>query len=87
MASHKGSPNQGWERHMRTTTWAIMGSLVTNVMIALLIATVFSVSRPATAAELTGCSAHAAAHARPAPVQPARPNHRYIVAVRMGWAM
>jgi hypothetical protein len=64
-----------------------MGSLVINLMIALLIATVFSVPPPATAAESTGCSAHPAAHARPAPVQPARPNHRYIVAVRMGWAM
>jgi hypothetical protein len=72
---------------MRTTTWAIMGSLVVNLMIVLLIATVFSVPPSATAAESTGCSAHAAAHARPAPVQPARPNHRYIVAVRMGWAM
>ncbi len=72
---------------MRTTTWAILGSLVINLMLGLLIATVFSVSRPATAAEPTACSAHAASHSRQAPAQPARPGHRYIVAVRMGWAM
>ena len=72
---------------MRTATWAIMGSLVVNLTIALLIATAFSVPPPAAAAESTACSAHAAAHARPAPAKPARPTHRYIVAVRMGWAM
>jgi hypothetical protein len=81
------SQNQYGERHMSTATWAIMGSLVINLMIALLIAAVFSMPPPATAAESTGCAAHAAAHAQPAPAQPARPNHRYIVAVRMGWAM
>jgi hypothetical protein len=72
---------------MRTTTWAIMGSLVINLVIGLLIATVFSVSPPVTAAESTGCATHSAAHARPVPTQPARPTHRYIVAVRMGWAL
>ena len=72
---------------MRATTWAILGSLAINLMLGLVIATVFSVSPPAMAAEVPGCSTHAAAPARQAPAQPARSGHRYIVAVRMGWAM
>jgi hypothetical protein len=72
---------------MRTMTWAILGSLAINVMLGLAIATVFSVSPPAKAAELPGCSTPASAHTRPAPAQPARSGHRYIVAVRMGWVM
>jgi hypothetical protein len=72
---------------MRTTTWAILGSLVINLMLGLVIAAVFSVSPPATAAESTECSARAAVHSRQAPAQPARSGHRYIVAVRMGWVM
>jgi hypothetical protein len=72
---------------MRRMTWAILGSLAINVMLGLAIATVFSVSPPAKAAELPGCSTHATGNTRPAPAQPARSGHRYIVAVRMGWAM
>jgi hypothetical protein len=72
---------------MRATTWAILGSLAINLMLGLAIATVFSAAPSAMAAELPGCSAHAAAPARQAPAQPARTGHRYIVAVRMGWAM
>jgi hypothetical protein len=72
---------------MRTATWAILGSLVINLMLGLVIAAVFSVSPPAKAAGLPGCSVPAAAHARQAPAQSARSGHRYIVAVRMGWAM
>jgi len=64
---------------MRTRTWAMLGSLVINLMLGLAVAAVFSASPPAMAAA-------AAAHTRPAPAQPARPGHRYIVAVRMGWA-
>ena len=76
------------ETRMRTETWAILGSLGINLMLGLVIAAVFSVSRPVDAAELLRCSAHAAAaHAPQAPAQPARSGHRYIVAVRMGWAM
>jgi hypothetical protein len=71
---------------MRTTTWAILGSLVINLMLALVIAAVFSASPPARAAESAQCSTHAAAAGRQAPAQPARSGHRYIVAVRMGWA-
>jgi hypothetical protein len=47
---------------------------------------VFSVSPTATAADLARCPAHSAAHTAPVTAQPARPGHRYIVAVRMGWA-
>ena len=71
---------------MRMTTWAILGSLVLNLMLGLVMAAVFSVS-PATAAESAQCAVHGAAPTRQAPAQPARPGHRYIVAVRMGWAM
>jgi len=72
---------------MRATTWAILGSLAINLTLGLGIATVFSTSPPLMAAESPGCSAHAAAPARQAATQPARAGHRYIVAVRMGWAM
>ena len=72
---------------MRMTTWAILGSLAINLMLGLVVAAVFSMPPPARAAESPGCSTHPAAHARQAPAQPARSGHRYIVAVRMGWAM
>ena len=72
---------------MRMTTWAILGSLLINLMLSLALAAVFSVTPAANAAELPGCSTQATPHTRPAPAQPARPGHRYIVAVRMGWAM
>ena len=75
------------ERQMRTRSWAIFGSLLISLMLGLAIATVFSVSPVATAAELARCpAAHGATHAAPVTTQPARPGHRYIVAVRMGWA-
>jgi hypothetical protein len=84
------SKNHAGETRMRTATWAILGSLGINLMLGLVFATVFSVSPPVKAAELRRCSAQAAAHAPQAPqppAQPARSGHRYIVAVRMGWAM
>jgi hypothetical protein len=69
-------------------TWAILGSLCINLMLGLVIASVFSVSRPVTAAELPQCSTHAATRtASGPPAQPARSGKRYIVAVRMGWAL
>jgi hypothetical protein len=72
---------------MRNTIWAILGSLAINLMLGLAITTVFSVSPPAQAAGLPACSGHAAAPTRQAPAPPARSGRRYIVAVRMGWAM
>jgi hypothetical protein len=71
---------------MRTRGWAIFGSLLINLMLGLAVAAVFSVSPTATAADLARCPAHSAAHSAPVTAQPARPAHRYIVAVRMGWA-
>lgn len=71
---------------MRTRSWAIFGLLLINLMLGLAIATAFSVSRSATAADLARRPAHSATHSAPVPTHPARPGHRYIVAVRMGWA-
>jgi hypothetical protein len=71
---------------MRSTAWAILGSLVINLMLALVIAAVFSASPPARAAEAAQCATHPAPARRSAPAQPARSGPRYIVAVRMGWA-
>ena len=71
---------------MRTRTWAMLGTLVINLMLGVAVAGVFSLSRPAIAAAAPACPANAAAHTRPTPAQPARSGHRYIVAVRMGWA-
>jgi hypothetical protein len=71
---------------MRTATWAILGSLCITLMLGLVITAVFSLSPPVKAAELLRCPSHAAAHAPQAPAQPPRSGHRYIVAVRMGWA-
>jgi hypothetical protein len=80
---------------MKMTTWAVLGSLAINVMLALVIAAVFSVApsaQAAQAAESQDCAAmHAAAHskqppARPAPA-PSSSRGGYVVAARMGWAM
>jgi cytochrome bd-type quinol oxidase subunit 2 len=72
---------------MRARSWAIVGSLVINLMLGLAIAAVFSGSPTAAAADLARCPGHTVTHSAPAAPQPARPGHRYIVAVRMGWAM
>ncbi|MBV8144075.1 MAG: hypothetical protein JO184_03625 [Gammaproteobacteria bacterium] len=72
---------------MRTTTWAIFGSLATSLVLGLVIAAVLSLSPLASAAAATHCSGHEATSTRKAPPPPARPPQRYIVAVRMGWAM
>ena len=75
---------------MKTPGWAILGSLGINLMLGLVIAAVYSGSPPVKAEELQRCSTPAATHAPhtpPAPAKPARSGHRYIVAVRMGWAL
>src|SRR6516164_6880145 len=86
-ASHMPRQNYRGERYMRARSWAIVGSLVINLMLGLAIAAVFSGSPTAAAADLARCPAQTATHSAPAPAQPARSGHRYIVAVRMGWAM
>ncbi len=76
------------EKRMRTATWAVFGSLLINSMLALGIAAVFSASPSARAAAATHCASHAgAAPARHPPAPPSPTAHRYIVAVRMGWAI
>ena len=64
----------------------MIGSLLINLMLGLAVAAVFTVLRSATAADLARHPAHSATHSAPVTTQPARPGHRYIVAVRMGWA-
>jgi len=66
-----------------TTTWAVLGSLVINVVLGLLIAALFSVAPPAKAAELAARATQS--QARPTPSAPSR-KQDYLVAVRMGWA-
>ncbi|HVN45062.1 MAG TPA: hypothetical protein VMT66_07395 [Steroidobacteraceae bacterium] len=71
---------------MRAMTWAIFGSLAINLVLGLAIAAVFTAAPRASAAAATRCSTQ---QAKPAPSAAApRPAaaHRYIVAVRMGWA-
>jgi hypothetical protein len=64
----------------------MLGSLGINLMLGVAVAAVFSVSPPVLAAASTACPTSHAAQTRSAPAQPARSGHRYIVAVRMGWA-
>src|ERR1700694_4462693 len=83
--SHMRSEN-GWEESvMRVTTWAVLGSLLINLVLGLLVAAVFSVA-PARAAERAPCAGGHAVHTTQTPDQ-AAPGHRgYLVAVRMGGA-
>ena len=73
-----------------TRTWAVLGSLLVNLMLGLVLATVFSV---APSAQAEACSAtHAAAtpsKSTSAPRAPATGGHHgyYLIAVRMGWAI
>ena len=71
---------------MKTTTWAALGSLFINVMLALVIAAVFSAAPTAQAGESTHCGGQAK-HAKQAPTQtaPAPTRRAYLVEVRMGW--
>jgi hypothetical protein len=76
---------------MRRMTWAVLGSLLVNLMLGMLVAAVFSVTPTARAAEVNGCaSTHHAAPVRqsPAPAAPGTPSrHSYLVEARMGWAI
>jgi len=80
--------NAAGETHMKMT-WAVLGSLLINMMLGLAIAAVFSVSPPAQASEPQGCS-HAAVRAGHGPAAPGRAaSHHdgYLIAARMGWAI
>lgn len=69
-----------------TTTFGVVGTVVINLMIALAVAAVFSVTPAAQAAEAAQCAAQ---HGAPAAAQPALVRQHagdYVVATRMGWA-
>ena len=71
---------------MRVTTWAVVGSLLINLVLGLLVAAVFSVAPPARAAERAPCAVGHPVHATQTPDRPALVHRGYLVAVRMGWA-
>jgi hypothetical protein len=68
---------------MKTTTVAVIGSLAINVALALLVATVFSVTPVAHAREIAQCPEQKTAQ----PVAPAEHERAggHLAAVRMGW--
>ncbi len=68
---------------MRVTPWAVLGSLLINLVLGLLVAVVFSVP-PARAAERPQCTGRPL-HATHTPDRPARAHRGYLVEVRMGW--
>ena len=70
---------------MRVTSWAVLGSLLINLVLALLVAAVFSVAPPARAAERAPCAGRQPVHTTPTPDRPAPVHRGYLVAVRMGW--
>ena len=70
---------------MRVTTWAVFGSLLINLVLALLVAAVFSVAPPARAAERAPCALGHPVHTTPTPDRSALVHRGYLVAVRMGW--
>ena len=65
---------------MRVTTWAVLGSMLINLVLALLVAVVFSVP-PARAAERPQCTGRTL-HANHTPDRPAVVHRGYLVAVR-----
>ena len=71
---------------MRVTTWAVLGSLLINLVLGLLVAAVFSVAPPARAAERAPCALGHPVHTTQTADRPALVHRGYLVAVRMGWA-
>jgi hypothetical protein len=69
---------------MRVTSWAVLGSLLINLVLALLVAAVFSVA-PARAAEHAPCAVGHPMHTTQTPDKAAPVHRGYLVAVRMGW--
>jgi hypothetical protein len=56
-----------------------------NMMLALVVAAVFSVTPPAQAHEVAQCATHAAEQAVSHPIQEHGHPGGHLVAVRMGW--
>jgi len=79
------SKNGCEERVMRVTTWAVLGSLLINLVLGLLVAAVFSVAPPARAAERAPYALGHPVHTARTPDRPALVHRGYLVAVRMGW--
>jgi len=73
------------ENAMRITTWAVLGSLLINLVLGLLVAAVFSVAPPVRAAEHAQC-AGPTMHTAQTPARAVLVHRGYLVAVRMGWA-
>jgi len=71
----------------KMTTWTVLGSVLISMMLGLVIAAAFTVA-PTSPAE--ACSkAQSPAHATQSPVNGSSGSsgqHRYLIAVRMGWA-
>jgi hypothetical protein len=72
---------------MKTTTWAAFGSLFINIMLALVIAAVFSAPSAQASEPAHSRCGEQAKHAKPAqpPAAPAPTRRAYLVEVRMGW--
>lgn len=71
---------------MRVTSWAVLGSLLINLVLALLVAAVFSVAPPARAAERAPCALGHPVHTTQTANRPILVHRDYLVAARMGWA-
>ena len=73
----------------KTTTWAVLGSVVINLGLALAVAAVFSVTprAQATVAQSATPARDAICAHAPREVRPAvhEQGDSYLVAVRMGW--
>ena len=73
----------------KTTTWAVLGSVAINLMLALTVAAVFSVTprAQATAAQTPAPAGELVCSHSPREVRPAvhEMGGSYLVAVRMGW--
>ena len=70
---------------MRVTTWAVLGSVLINLVLGLAVAAVFSVAPAARAAE-PQCALGHSVRATRAPERSTVVHRHYLVAVRMGWA-
>jgi hypothetical protein len=69
---------------MRVTTWAVLGSLLINLVLGLLVAAVFSVAPEGAGQSAPGGPGNPV-HITQTPDRPALVHRGYLVAVRMGW--
>lgn len=69
---------------MRTTTWAVLGSVTINLVLSLVVALVFSVAPAVQGHELARPSSNSAATPSVKTADHAK-SDSYLTAVRMGW--